>query len=62
METGWVSVGGYWYYLNESGVMETGWVFVDGYWYYLNEDGSMASSQWIDGYYVDASGQMLERV
>ena len=59
METGWVSVGGHWYYLNESGAMETGWVSVGGHWYYLNEDGTMAASQWIDGWYVDASGKMV---
>ena len=58
METGWVSVGGHWYYLNKSGAMETGWVSVGGYWYYLNTDGTMAVNQWIDGYYVDASGKM----
>ena len=58
METGWVSVGGKWYHLDNSGAMETGWVSVGGYWYYLNADGSMASNQWIDGYYVDASGKM----
>ena len=38
--------------------MATGWIFVGDAWYYLNADGAMASDQWIDGYYVDASGKM----
>ena len=59
METGWASIGGYWYYLNADGSMATGWKSVGGNWYYLNADGTMASSQWIDGYYVDASGKMV---
>ena len=58
METGWVSVGGHWYYLNTDGSMETGWVQVGSDWYYMNTDGTMATSKWIDGYYVDASGKM----
>ena len=33
-------------------------VLVGSDWYYMNTDGSMATSQWIDGYYVDASGKM----
>ena len=59
MCTGWVSVNGHWYYMDQWGAMQTGWVFVGGYWYYLNADGAMASNQWIDGYYVGASGQMI---
>ncbi len=59
METGWVSVNGRWYYMDQWGAMKTGWAFVDGYWYYLKSDGSMASSQWIGDYYVDASGKMV---
>ena len=38
--------------------MATGWVSVGGNWYYLNADGTMATSKWIAGYYVDASGKM----
>ena len=45
--------------MNADGTMETGWSSIDGDWYYLNADGTMASNQWIDGYYVDASGKML---
>ncbi len=58
METGWVLVDGHWYYMDQWGAMRTGWAFVDGYWYYLNSDGTMASNQWIGGYYVDTSGKM----
>ncbi len=60
MCTGWVyvNVNGHYYYMDHWGAMQTGWVLVGSDWYYMNTDGSMATSQWIDGYYVDASGKM----
>ncbi len=39
--------------------METGWTYVGNDCYYLRADGSMASSAWVDGYYVDASGRWV---
>ncbi len=38
MESGWVKEesDGYWYYLDESGVMRTGWALINGIWYYFN--------------------------
>jgi|GEM_PF-2487639 len=59
MQTGWVAVGGHWYYMDQWGEMRTGWALVGDDWYYLNADGTMASNQWIGGYYVDASGKMV---
>ncbi len=59
MCTGWVSVDGHWYYMDQWGAMCTGWALVGDDWYYLNADGTMASNQWIGGYYVDASGKMV---
>ena len=58
MATGWVSVNGHWYYMDQWGAMCTGWVLVGNDWYYMNADGAMATSQWIGEYYVDASGKM----
>ena len=59
MCTGWVVVDGHWYYMDQWGAMRTGWALVGDEWYYLNADGTMASNQWIGGYYVDASGKMV---
>lgn len=36
--------------------MLTGWNEIDGVWYYFKADGSMASSEWCDGYWLDAGG------
>ena len=45
--------------MDQWGAMRTGWALVGDEWYYLNADGTMASNQWIGGYYVDASGKMV---
>ena len=59
--TGWVNVGGTWYFMNHSGIMQTGWVSSNGKWYYMNSNGSMATG-WINlggkWYYLNASGDM----
>lgn len=40
MATGWKSVDGKWYYLNENGAMAAGdWIRYHGQWYFLNADG-----------------------
>ena len=71
METGWLSWGGAWYYLDSSGAMQTGWLHYGSAWYWLDEaTGRMASSGWYDcdgtcswfnasGVWVDASGSVL---
>lgn len=59
--TGWVNVGGVWYFMNHSGIMQTGWVSTGGKWYYMNSNGSMATG-WVNTsgnwYYLNASGDM----
>ena len=57
-KTGWTQESGTWYFYKD-GVKQTGWQTWDGKKYYLNADGTMASNQWIGGYYVDASGKMV---
>ena len=71
METGWLSWGGAWYYLDSSGAMQTGWLHYGSAWYWLDEaTGRMASSGWYDcdgtcswfnasGVWVDVSGSVL---
>lgn len=58
MLSGWQYIDNKWYYLGSEGdgAMKTGWQKVNGTWYYMYSDGSMASSTWINGYYVDGSG------
>jgi len=58
MMTGWLKdIDGNWYYLNRSGEMKTGWLKdTDGNWYYLKGNGAMAVNEYIDGYYLGASG------
>lgn len=43
-QTGWVSEGDVWYYLDEEGVMTSGWRRVDGKHYYFRDNGTMQSS------------------
>ena len=40
MATGWLKVGGTWYYLAPSGAMATGWTNIDGTWYYFSSSGA----------------------
>ncbi len=57
LHSGWLRWRGGWYYLDpESRVMQTGWRKIDGFWYYFHEDGSMASNEWVDGYWLSKSG------
>ena len=56
MATGWLNLGGTWYYLNGSGAMATGWLNLGGTWYYLTGSGAMAANTWIGSYYVNGSG------
>ena len=48
--TGWLRDGGYWYYMNQYGVMQTGWLQEGSVWYYLKPDGQMVTGEYtIDG-------------
>lgn len=55
----WVSWGGEWYYLADSGAMATGW-FQDatGTWYFADASGAMLSNCWVGDYYLTGSGAM----
>ena len=57
METGWVSVDGYWYYFHNDGSMATSQWIGD---YYVQADGAMATNTWIGNYYVDTSGKWVK--
>ena len=62
MRTGWLSDGGSWYYLTDSGAMAIGWVNDGGTWYFLNASGKMVTG-WLKDrgswYYLSSSGAML---
>ena len=64
MQTGWLSKGGSWYWLDpESGRMATGWAKAsDGKWYYFEGSGAMRSGGWMKQggtwYYLNGSGAM----
>ena len=36
--------------------MKTGWQKIETDWYYFKEDGSMASNEWIGGYWLSKDG------
>ena len=61
MQTGWVNVGGTWYYMAPNGVMQTGWVNDGGTWYYMAGSGAMMTGWLQQGntwYYLTGSGAM----
>ncbi len=61
MATGWVYVGGEWYFLRSDGSMLTGWLYNGGKWYYMDPSGAMATHwAYVGGkwYYLFANGQM----
>ena len=43
MMTGWLNIGGVWYYMGPSGAMVTGGQQNGGGWYYFNASGAMAT-------------------
>ena len=52
MESGWASIDGHWYHMDQWGAMETGWTYTDNNWYYLNSWGAMETG-WVvvNGYW-----------
>ena len=56
MKTGWLEINGRKYYLGTSGVMQTGWTKIDGVTYFFKDNGVMASSQWVEGYWLNNDG------
>ena len=63
MLTGWLKVGGVWYYLESSGAMHTGWLQLSDGKYYLKPSGAMQTGwAYLDGkyYYFGYSGLMTE--
>ncbi|GAA0077100.1 hypothetical protein UT300005_14780 [Clostridium sp. CTA-5] len=58
MQTGWMYLSGKLYYLKDTGEMATGWQKIDGRWYYMYPNGTMAYSTSVDGYEINASGEM----
>ena len=63
LKTGWLKLGGSWYYLQSSGAMAEGWMKLGSSWYYLSPgSGALKTGwQWINGeyYYFTTSGAMV---
>lgn len=56
----WQLYKGDWYYLGDVGAMLEGWQTINGATYYFYpKEGHMASCEWIDGLFLDASGKQL---
>lgn len=60
METGWIKSDEDWFYCDNSGAMITGWQRITGAWYYFDYDGRMVVDDWVDDYYLLASGKMAK--
>ncbi|MGI5958671.1 MAG: GH25 family lysozyme [Massiliimalia sp.] len=59
--TGWISLNGVRYYLNESGIMLNGWFKIGNTWYYGDNNGHILTGWLKDGntwYYLNADGSM----
>lgn len=63
ISTGWTYYKGYWYYLDENGMMKTGWIKDAGKWYYLDANSGKMITGWIEEngkwYYLNSSGEMI---
>jgi len=63
MATGFITVDGKKYFMNNKGIMHTGWLDGEGSWFFAKDDGPLAVSEWIqiDGawYYFNEDGVML---
>ena len=56
IQTGWLKLDGDWYFFETSGILQTGWKKINSKYYYFKANGIMASSEWINGYWLDANG------
>ena len=56
MADGWKSIGGKWYLFDEGIMLSSMWVRDNGSWFYLKSDGSMASNEYINGYWLNKDG------
>ncbi len=52
----WVQNDGKWYYISSNGAPAKGWKKVWKSWYYFKADGTMASYEYINGYWLAKSG------
>ncbi|MED3622888.1 choline-binding protein D, partial [Neobacillus thermocopriae] len=60
MQTGWIYLGGKWYFLDKiNGDMKTGWIQDGTKWYYLYPNGEMAVNTVINGYRVGKDGAWI---
>ena len=56
---GWKSNETGWWYEDTSGWYPVSqWQKIDGLWYYFGADGYMASSEWVDDYWLDLDGAL----
>lgn len=67
LQTGWVQIGDYWYYLKTSGIMATGWInHTDGKWYYLDDGTGRMVTGWNKindkWYYLNSDGSMAVNI
>ena len=55
----WASDSTGWWYTDASGWYPVNtWLWIDGSCYYFKASGYLAVNEWIDGYFVDASGEI----
>lgn len=57
----WHQDGKIWYWFDASGCAVTGWQQINGKWYYFFEDHTMATSQYINSYYVGKDGAWIQK-
>ena len=56
----WAAINGKWYYFDAEGwMLDKGWHWINGKCYYMYNGGANASDIWIDGYYVNVSGEWV---